>query len=189
MCRHKNLIIILMAVALLVPTIGCSVNELEPVKAVGIQPFLKDRNVKKKVDSTVTAEQDAILRVLDENKTHFKSGFEFITTESQPTAVTKMFGTYLDKIDKIDLKNCPLEFRGAWSRYVKAWKALHTKIGRLPDAYEDVTFMDALQSTFRNETEKGKVLGGDVMQAVKQVVTTYAELFSALSVYQIDVSN
>ena len=189
MCRHKNLSVILMAVALLLPTIGCSVAELEPVKAVGIQPFLKDRNAKKKVDSPATAEQDAILRVLDENKTHFKSGFESINADSQPTAVTKMFGTYLDKIDKIDLKNCPLEFRGAWSRYVKAWKALHAKMGRLPDDYEDVTFMDALQSLFRNETEKGKLLGGDVMQAVKQVTTTYAALFSALSVYQIDVSN
>ena len=47
MHQHKNLFVVLLAIALLLPTIGCSVSEIEPIKPVGIQPFLKDKIAKK----------------------------------------------------------------------------------------------------------------------------------------------
>lgn len=153
-----------------------------------VEPFLVD-GVAKKKDGIHGPEAEAMLTLLNENRTQFRARFETLKADSQPSEVVKAFQGYVVDLEKLPTKDCPVEFRASWLRYLKAWKELNTTLGRLPNAYEDVEFLDALQYLFRGNTEKGKKLGGDVMAAVKSVNKTHQQIYAAANNYGIETGD
>jgi len=155
--------------------------------SVGVEPFLNDGVVKKK-EGIHGPEAEGMLNILTENRTLFRARFETLTADSQPAEVVKAFRGYVAELEKLDAKPCPVEFRATWTRYLKAWRELNNTLGRLPNAYEDVEFLDALQYLFRGNTDKGRKLGGDVMAAVKQVNKSHQQVYAAADNYGIEKS-
>ena len=151
-----------------------------------IEPFLND-GVAQKKDGIHGPEAEGMLTLLSENRTAFRARFESFTADSQPAEVVKAFQGYVAELEKLDVKPCPIEFRAAWNRYLKSWKELNGMLGRLPNAYEDVEFLDALQYLFRGNAEKGKKLGGDVMMAVKNVNRAHQQIYAAAQNYGIEI--
>lgn len=150
------------------------------------EPLLAPKNSQKKSDSPSTPEQDAVLRVLEELKTATKTGFDGLRIDAQPSVVTKMAQTVVGTMEKTDMSGCPTEFQHAFQKHQKAWKGFVTAVGRLPDgAYPDVEFMDSLYGLFKNDPQRGKVLGGDVVAAVRKVNASYNELFTVAEGYGI----
>lgn len=166
---------------------GCNPSPTVGPPPGSIEPFLITGAVKKK-DGIHGPEAEGMLTILTENRTLFRSRFETLKADSQPTEVVKAFQVYVTELEKLDAKPCPVEFRGTWLRYLKAWRELNSALGRLPSAYEDVEFLDALQHLFRGNTEKGRKLGGDVMAAVKTVNKTHQQVYAAAQNYGIETS-
>ena len=150
------------------------------------EPLLTPKNVQARGDGPTTPDQDAVLRVLEELKTATKTGFDGLKLDAQPSTVTKMAQTVTAAMDKVSMTGCPNEFQTAFQKHIRAWKGFATAAGRLPDgAYPDVEFMDSLYGLFKNDPTRGKVLGGDVVSAVKKVNTTYNELYAVATGYGI----
>lgn len=187
--RLRTTLTLFVLTALLATAGGCKRLSLGTGHGGGrtVGPLLPDRTARAKGDGPSTPEQDAVLRVLDENKQHFKAGFDALAVDAQPSAVSKMLATYVAQVEKIDLAGCPAEFQAAVGRHAKAWKQLHATLTRLPDAYDDADFTSALYGLFGGSEARGRVLGGDVIQAVKKVNSTYTELYNCAEGYGIEV--
>lgn len=185
--RHPLLALVAVSV---LGSVGCSGGLRFPWSGGGgrgaAEPLLLPKNAQKRPDSQSTPDQDAVLRVLEELKTASKTGFDGLRIDAQPSAVTKMAQAVVGTMDKTDLGGCPTEFLHAFQKHHKAWKGFVAAVGRLPDgAYEDVEFMDSLYGLFRNDPHRGKVLGGDVVAAVKKVNVSYNELYAVAEGYGI----
>lgn len=149
------------------------------------EPLLAPKTAQAK-DGPTTPEQDAVLRVLEELKTATKTGFDGLKLDAQPSTVTRMAQTVVAALEKAPMTGCPNEFQTAYQKHLKAWKGFATAVGRLPDgAYPAGEFMDSLHGLFKNDPNRGKVLGGDVVTAVKKVNTTYSELYTVAGGYGI----
>lgn len=179
----RRLLALAVTAAVLSGLAGCESSEDAAPEPVGLKPLLKDRPARKKDDTPATVEQEAVLRVLEANREQFKAQYATLVADSQPTHVTKAFGAYLDGADKIDTKHSPLEFKAAWNRHLKAWKAFHAALGTLPDMYEDVEFMEMMMGLFNGSQEKAKPLGGDVVAAARKLITSQNQLYTAAEGY------
>ena len=60
-------------------------------------------------------------------------------------------------------------------------------VGRLPDAYEDTEFTDALTGLFKSDPNRGKSLGGDMVDAVKAITKSHDELYRSAEGYGLEV--
>ncbi len=158
---------------------GCGYSGEDKTTVAALAPFVVERSVRPKGDATPTAEQAAIQSLLASNRSEFNARFETLTAEATPSAVTKVLTGYVEAVDRLDLAGCPLGVRSAFKRQVKDWKALAAALGRLPNAYDDVEFMDMLQSLFQNASDRGKPLGADVGNAVKAINKSLGELHAA----------
>jgi len=167
------------ALAAFLPAVGCSRGGATSPSERKASPWLSEKTAKAKGNGPTTPEQDAILRVFDADQNEFKGGFDSMKANSQPSAVRAMVGKYADHLDKVDVVGCPAEFAAAHARHAKAWHQLQSSILRLPDAYEGDEFMNSLYSLFHNDGSNGRSLGGDVIQAVKKVNATYAEIYAS----------
>lgn len=185
--RRLKFLLPALAVAALAPLTGCLKGKAQGPRTVGT--LLPSKTAKAKGNGPVTPEQDAVLRVLEWDKEAFKAGFDSLQVDSQPSAFVKMMAEFDDRFHKADLACCPAEFRAARSRYIKSWEKLRAVLGKFPDAYEDVEFMDAIGALFRHDRAKGRKLGGEVMDAVEQLHAAYAEMYTSAEGYGIDVDD
>ena len=167
------------ATALLATVAGCSDTAEEKSGVAALTPFVVERSVRPKGDATATTEQAAIQVLLEANRTEFNSHFASLTAEATPADVTKALAGYVAAMEQQPLAGCPLPVRAAYGRHLKDWKALTAALGRLPNAYEGVEFLDMLQSLFQNASERGKPLGADVVNGVRAVSRSLADLHAA----------
>ena len=169
-----------LAALTLLSAAGCSGSSDEKVPTVAaVQPFVAEKTVRPKADASPTPEQAAIAAVLEVNKTEFNARFEGLAAEATPADVKKLFAGYVEAVEKQETAGCPIAFRAAWTRHLKDWKTLTTSIGRLPNAYEGVEFLDMVQALFQGSSEKGKPLGADVVNGVKAVLKSLADVHTA----------
>lgn len=176
---RRTLPTLVCAAALLGASAGCSGSGEDKSGVAAVKPFLVEKLVRPKADATPTAEQAAIQGLMEANRAEFNTRFETLTAESTPADVKKAFAGYCEAVEKHDVAGCPLQFRAAFTRHLKDWKALTAALGRLPNAYEGVEFMDMLQALFQNASERGKPLGADVVNGVKAVAKSLADLHAA----------
>ena len=176
---RRGLLTLAFATAVLSTAGGCSDPGEEKSGVAALVPFVVERSVRPKGDATPTSEQAAIQSLLGANRAEFNTRFETLTAEATPLQVTKVLNGYVEAVEKLDVSGCPLGVRAAFKRQVKDWKALTAALRSLPNAYDDVEFMEMLQSLFQNASERGKPLGADVGNAVKAVNKSLGELHAA----------
>ena len=176
---RRRLPTLALATALLVTAAGCSSSPEEKSGVAALTPFVAERSVRPKGDATPTAEQAAIQALLEANRSEFNSRFATLTAEATPADVTKALAGYTAAMDQQPLAGCPLPVRAAFGRHLKDWKALTGALSRLPNAYEGVEFLDMLQALFQLASERGKPLGADVVNGVRAVTKSLAEVHGA----------
>lgn len=159
--------------------LGCGSGSEDGPTVARVEPFVKERSARPRSDSP-TPEQAAVQRLLDAKNAEFRTRFETLVAESRPADVKAMLKGFHEATEKLDVAGCPVPVRATWTKHLKAWKDLTSAIGRLPDTYEGVEFMDTLHSLFRGNAEKGKPLGGDVVAGVQNVLKTTSELHTAV---------
>ena len=125
--------------------------------------------------------QAAIYRILDQDKLRFKSQFDKLTQNSQPSEVVTILEGYCGELEAEDLAATPEPFSQAFGKYVQACRTLQAKLKLLPDQYRNGEFMKALKALYSNKPESGKVLGGDVLEAVAVMNRYYADLYEIAS--------
>jgi len=176
---RRGLPTLALATTLLLSAAGCSdPGDDKPVVAA-VAPFVVERAVRPKGDATPTGEQAAVQALLAANRTEFNTRFEALTAEATPSDVTKTLAGYVAAMEQQPVAGCPVPVRAAFGRHLKDWKALAAALGRLPNAYEGVEFLDMMQSLFVNSSERGKPLGADVANAVRAVNKSLGELHAA----------
>jgi len=170
-----------LALATVLPAIGCGRGRSTATPEPKAPPWLAEKTAKPRDQSN--PQQEAIMRVLEADQAHFKGGFDAMLPTSQPSAVKVMILSYVDHLEKVDMSGCPIEFIAAHNRHMKGWRLLHAAINRLPDAYQGEEFMNSLYSLFHENGKNGQSLGGDVIQTVKRVNSTYVELYTSAEGY------
>lgn len=173
-------------IAALFPLTGCFQTKAAPKS---VPSFLPLKTAKPKDGSPSTPEQDAILRVLEADKTAVKAGFDKLEVDSQPSAFVKMAAGFGEHFEKTDTAGLPAEFKAARTRYWKGWEELREALVKFPDSFEDVEFVDAMGALFRNERAKGRKLGGEVMDAVDHVNRAYVEMYTSAESYGVEVED
>ncbi len=167
------------ATAILLTAAGCSDAPEEKSGVAALTPFVVERSVRPKGDATATPEQAAVQALLEANRAEFNGHFALLTAEATPADVAKGLAGYVAAMEQQPLAGCPLTVRAAFGRHLKDWKALTAALSRLPNAYEGVEFLDMLQSLFLSASERGKPLGADVVNGVRAVNKSLAELYAA----------
>ena len=79
--------------------------------------------------------------------------------------------------------------REAAEKYKAATPPLVKALGRLPDHFPGTEFHDALAGLFRNKTDDGKKLGGEVVKAVKDYTDALAKLQDAAGQFAVTVEH
>lgn len=176
---RRSLPTLVCATALFGALAGCSGSGDDKPSVAAVKPFVTEKLVRPKSDATPTAEQAAIQTFMEANRAEFNTRFEALTAEATPADVKKAFAGYAEAMAKQEVAGCPLQFRAAFAQHLKDWKALTAALGRLPNAYEGVEFMDMLQSLFQSGSDRGKPLGADVVNGVKAVTKSLADLHAA----------
>lgn len=179
----------LIVVLPLLTAVGCGYG-FNPGRATppgkrAVEPLLQSPAAQTKSDGT--PEQAAIQAALDLLKAKYKDGFEGLKADAQPSAVKQLAGDVSAAMRGHDLGVAPGEFKTVWERHRKAWKALHTAVGRLPDAYDGTEFTDALTGLFKNDPNRGKSLGGDMVDAVRAVAKSHDDLYASAEDYGLEV--
>ena len=182
MCR-------LFAVLPLVALAGCGYG-FNPDRSTApgkrsVEPLLQPKAAQKRSDGT--PDQEAIQTALDFLKAKTKEGFDALKADSQPSGVKRLADDMGGAMKGFDLGVAPTEFKAVWDRHRKAWKTLQAVVGRLPDAYEETEFVDALTGLFKGDPTRGRSLGGDVVTAVKEITKTHAELYTSAEGYGLEV--
>jgi hypothetical protein len=150
-----------------------------------VEPLLAAPAAQAKADGT--AEQAAILAALELLKAKSKDGYDGLKADAQPSTVKQIAGDVAAAMKGHDLGVAPGEFKTVWERHRKAWKALHTAVSRLPDAYEGTEFTDALTGLFKNDPTRGRSLGGDMVDAVRAVAKSHEDLYASAENYGLQI--
>ena len=179
----------LLVVLPLVAAVGCGYG-FNPGRSTApgkrpVEPLLQSKGAQKKADAGPA--QEAMLAALDALKATSKQQFDLLKADAQPSGVRQLAADMVAALKAHDLGAAPEDFKLAWGRHRKAWQALQSAVGHLPDAYEGIDFTDALLGLFKDDPNRGKSLGGDVVEAVKAVTKSHADLYAAAEAHGLEV--
>lgn len=141
-----------------------------------IEPLLSAPAIVMKPDAR--PDQQAIGAALDALQSRSRELYGPLKADAQPSAFRQLAGDMAKFLKDHDLGAAPSEFKSAWNRHQKGWKTLQAATARLPDAYEQSDFTDALQGLFKEDPNRGKSLGGDMVDAVKAITKSHTEMFN-----------
>jgi hypothetical protein len=124
------------------------------------------------------AEKDkhAILRVLraDQELTRQRDA---LPPGATPSKIAWAIGRYCDDLERLDMSDCPADFRVAYRHHVGAWREARAAIAKLPDDIFEGVFMGAMNSILRGELDGGASrLEGDVKRSLERVRDTWIEV-------------
>jgi hypothetical protein len=179
----------LLVVVPLLTAVGCGYgfNPTKPAAATDrpVEAPLPSRAAQKRADGT--PDQEAIQAALDLLKTKNAELFGRLKADAQPSAYKALAAEMGAAVKGHDLGVAPAEFKAVWERHRKAWKQLHGILAKLPDAYEDTEFSDAIGGLFKGDPTRGRSLGGDMVDAVKAVTKSHDDLYRSAENYGLEV--
>jgi hypothetical protein len=120
--------------------------------------------------------KQAILRVLGQDQQLAKKR-KTLPPKSTPTQIAWGVGQYCDELDRLDMSDCPADFRVAYTQHIRAWREAESAIQRLPDSFLQGVLMGAMNSILRGETDGGQSrLEGELKHALERVRMTWEEV-------------
>jgi len=118
----------------------------------------------------------AILRVFEEDSV-FSKKKENLPPNSSPSQIAWAVGGYCTEMERINMLDCPPDFRVAYKHHTTAWREAHAAIQQLPDSFLGGVFMGAMNSVLRGEIDGGQSrLEGGLKTALMRVRTTWEEV-------------
>ncbi|MGL6075910.1 MAG: hypothetical protein ACRC8S_17270 [Fimbriiglobus sp.] len=161
--------------------VGCGSSTPEVVEddTAKVKPYFRVRTISAAEGTEPNAAQAALLAAVEKQQKGWQDQLATLTTESKPKEFCKAMKGYCDLLDQIDISAAPSAFRIAWGKYVKAVKAVHASVVPVPDTFEEGDFMTQIEAAFKGNGEKAKGLGGDVVQATRNMSKTDGELYTA----------
>src|SRR4051794_7649122 len=91
-----------------------------------------DAEKKKQAEAEKT--KQAIVRVLRADQQMGKRR-ELLPPNSTPSQLAWTVGQYCNDLDKLDMSDCPADFRVAYRHHIGAWRETHEAIKQLPDGF------------------------------------------------------
>ncbi len=94
-----------------------------------------------------------------------------------PSQIAWSIGVYCDGLEKIDMSECPADFRVAYKQHIRAWRETQAAVAQLPDSFLEGVFVGFFNSLLRGEVDGGTGrLEGDLKRAMERVRTTWEEV-------------
>lgn len=91
-----------------------------------------------------------------------------------PSQVAWSVGQYCDRLERLDMSDCPADFRVAYKHHIRAWRDTQVALKQLPDCFLEGVFMGAMNSLLRGETDGGqRRLELGLNQALERVRITW----------------
>jgi hypothetical protein len=175
--------------AVLLAAVGCDrfqTADTDTGPVASAKPWLIEKPFKK--TGGETAEREAVYRVLEADRDHYRAAFATLKPDSKPSEAAKMIEDFHNQMEKVDTGGCPKDFLSARALHAKAWRKLLEAIKPQPDpAYEDTDFMDAMHALFQGDESGGKTLGGDMAKTVARVKKTYTDVFESAQKFGVEV--
>ena len=126
--------------------------------------------------SSAERNKAAILRVLRQDQELTKKR-ESLPPNSSPSEIARAVGQYCTDLERLELSDCPADFRVAYRQHMRAWREAQAAIQQLPDSFLEGVFVGALNSFLRGEHDGGAArLEGDLKRSLERVRTTWEEV-------------
>ena len=118
----------------------------------------------------------AILRVLQEDN-RLCEGVKKLSPGTPPSQVALAVGEYCDEAGRLDLSECPPDFRVAYRHHIEAWREAQGVIKELPDTFLQGFLMGAINGFLRNEADGGTArVEGQLRRALEGIRETFHEV-------------
>jgi len=120
--------------------------------------------------------KQAILRVLRADQ-HFAKKRESLPPNSTPSQIAWAVGQYCNDLERLDMADCPADFRVAYRHHMGAWREAQAAVQQLPDGFLEGVFMGAMNGLLRGESDGGTSrLEGGLKRALERVGDTWIEV-------------
>ncbi len=94
-----------------------------------------------------------------------------------PAQLAWSIGGYCDRLERLDMTDCPAEFRVAYTQHMRAWRDTQAALKQLPDGLLEGVLMGIGNFFLRREADGGVArLEGDLRRAQERVRATWEEV-------------
>jgi hypothetical protein len=119
---------------------------------LGLGFFLNDGGPQDREESRAA---EAMLRVLTEEQRIAQETVRAVGANAPPSAYADAIAVYVMQAGRIDVSDCPAEFRVAFRRHLEAWVALRETIKPLPNDAVEGFVVGLLNGYFYGEKDGG----------------------------------
>lgn len=119
--------------------------------------------------------KQVILRVMREDTQASKK--RNLPPNLPPSQVAYAIGQYCTDLERLEMADCPADFRIAYRQHARAWREAQAAIQQLPDGFLEGFFMGAMNSLLRREDDGGtRRLEGELKRSLERVRITWEEV-------------
>lgn len=138
---------------------------------LGLGLFLQDKDPEAPEGSRAA---EAMLRVLTEDQHIADETVRAVGANAPPSAYADAILLYVSRASRMDMSDCPAEFRVAFRRHLQAWFALRETIRPLPDDAVQGFFVGLLNGYFYGERDGGMArMTANVQEAAGNVKESF----------------
>ena len=139
-------------------------------------PFVAGCSSSSLVTSEAERTKVVVLRVLQADR-QLSKRFEALPPNTTPSQFAWAVGMYCDGLERLEMSDCPADFRVAYRHHVQAWRETQAALKQLPDGFLEGLFMGAMNSFLRREQDGGVArLEGGLQRAMERVRDTWIEV-------------
>ncbi|MBL9080859.1 MAG: hypothetical protein JNK76_03585 [Planctomycetales bacterium] len=125
--------------------------------------------------SETEVHRDAILKVLQVDKSHGPQVRASLKSAPSLADAADAINRYCDEMDKLDMSQCPADFRLAFRQHIRSWRSAGATLLKMPDGFWDGLLMGTV-NTLTGELDGGMSrLASEYKQAEQAIKETYNE--------------
>jgi hypothetical protein len=119
--------------------------------------------------------RQAVLRVLRADRQLFDTHKP--PPDANPPQVAWVVGCYCDALERLDMSDCPADFRIAYRHHIRAWREAKSVVEGLPKGFWSGFFLGLKNAVLRGEGDGGQSrLEGDLKRAQDGVSQSWREV-------------
>jgi hypothetical protein len=129
-------------------------------------------------ESTPGAEKtkQAILRVLRADEQLAKKR-DSLPPNATPSQISWAIGEYRKELGRLDMSDCPPDFRVAYRHHISAWGDAEAAIKQVPEGFLEGVFVGAMNSLLHGEIDGGgRRLEGNIKRELECVRDSWFEV-------------
>lgn len=151
-------------------------NQLVALSVFSLIPLVFGCGASSRGDTEVERTKAAILRVLQADKVLAQKR-DSLPPNATPSQIAWVISEYCNDLERLEMSDCPADFRVAYRHHLGAWREAVAAIKQLPDGILEGLFTGAMNSLLRGESDGGTArLEGSVQRALERVRDTWIEV-------------